>query len=99
MVLLKGSLEKYCDYLSRHSENAVAFCFENDQAFVPIKCVTYGNAHDPLSQAKQLFEALRKLDETGASIAYAHCPDTNGIGLAVYNRLLRSAAFDVIDLE
>ena len=63
-----------------------------------VPTVTYGRSDDSSSQAKRLFDALRELDETGAEIAFAHCPSDEGVGLAVYNRLLRSAGFEVIEL-
>lgn len=44
------------------------------------------------------FDALRRLDEMGAKTVYARIPHTTGVGMAVYNRLIRAAAFTVIDL-
>lgn len=49
-------------------------------------------------QAERLFDTLRRLDELKAETVYARCPDTEGVGLAVYNRLLRAAGFKVIEL-
>jgi len=37
-----------------------------------------------------------RLDEMGAEKVYARCPNKTGVGLAVYNRLLRAAAFQVV---
>ena len=34
----------------------------------------------------------------GAVQVYARCPDQTGVGLAVYNRLLRAAGFEVVNL-
>ena len=53
---------------------------------------------DSASQAVHLFSALRELDEIGAAKVYAMMPSTEGVGLAVYNRLLRSAGFRVINI-
>ena len=98
VVIIKADSEKYIEYVSTHKENAVALCFEEETDKLPVKCVSYGKINDSSSQAKRLFDALRELDETGAEVAFAHCPSDEGIGLAVYNRLLRSAGFDVIEL-
>ena len=38
------------------------------------------------------------LKESGAKKVFAHSPKVTGIGLAVYNRLIRAAGFDVIEL-
>lgn len=58
----------------------------------------YGKATDDLSQARELFDALRRLDELGAKKVYARMPRKTGVGMAVYNRLIRAAAFRILDL-
>ncbi len=98
VVIIKADSEKYIEYVCEHKENAAALCFEEETDKLPVKCVSYGSINDSSSQAKRLFDALRELDETGAEIAFAHCPSDEGVGLAVYNRLLRSAGFDVVEL-
>jgi len=45
-----------------------------------------------------LFERLREFDEMGAKTVYARCPSKDGVGLAVYNRILRSAGFNLVKL-
>ena len=57
-----------------------------------------GDEDDYTAQAHNLFTALRQLDEMGLKTVYARCPSTNGVGLAVYNRLIRSAGFEVVEL-
>ncbi|MDD6945929.1 MAG: translation factor SUA5, partial [Ruminococcus callidus] len=37
-------------------------------------------------------------DEIGAKTGYVRAPKRDGIGLAVYNRLIRAAGFEVIQL-
>ena len=59
----------------------------------------YGGNEDYSQQAKEIFEALRKLDELGAETVYARCPEPEGVGLAVYNRLIRAAGFEVLHVE
>lgn len=94
--LVKGTPGAYADFVNRHrAEGVFALCFEEDAVEIP--AVTYGRREDPLSQAQQLFDALRQLDERGAKTVYAACPAPEGVGLAVYNRLLRAAAFRVIN--
>ena len=48
-------------------------------------------------QATRLFDALRKVDEMGAEVVYARCPDCKGVGLAVTNRLFKAAGFEVLE--
>ena len=60
--------------------------------------VTYGKKDDPASQAKHIFDALRAVDKIGAKRVFARFPENEGVGLAVFNRLLRAAAFNIIDV-
>ena len=45
-----------------------------------------------------LFEQLRNIDKSDINIAYAAQPDINGIGFAVYNRLIKACGFEVIEV-
>ena len=38
-------------------------------------------------------------DDLGAKKVFVRSPDRHGIGLAVYNRLLRAAAFRIVKLD
>ncbi|MFR1213607.1 MAG: Sua5 family C-terminal domain-containing protein [Acutalibacteraceae bacterium] len=50
-------------------------------------------------QAQQLFRALRKLDDLNYKLVYAACPQSEGLSLAVYNRMIRAAGFEVQTLD
>ena len=96
--IVKGSPTSYAAFVNAQVQEGVcALCFEEDVDNLTIPAITYGRRDDPLSQAQQLFDALRQLDERGATTVYAACPAPCGVGLAVYNRLLRAAAFRVIN--
>ena len=43
-------------------------------------------------------DVLRQLDKLQATEVYVHAPEPEEMGLAVYNRLLRAAAFRVVHL-
>ena len=97
--IVKGTPQAYQDYVNaQKGEGVFALCFEEDIPYLQVPYVVWGSIDDDFSQTKRLFTALRELDEKGAKIAYAHCPKTSGVALSVYNRLLRSAAFQVIEL-
>ena len=96
--IVKGSPIAYTDFVNTHAgDNVFALCFEEDVPHIHVPYITYGKRSDALTQAQQLFDALRQLDERGATTVYAACPDASGVGLAVYNRLLRAAGFRVIN--
>ena len=95
--IVQGSPAAYTAYVNhRAAPGVMALCFDEDVAGLSVPAVTYGHRCAPLEQAYQLFNALRQLDERGATTVYATCPHPSGVGLAVYNRLLRAAAFRVI---
>lgn len=96
ITIIKGSPAAYAEYVNAHKDADVgALCFDEDLKYITIPAVTYGKRADALTQAQRLFDALRQLDEMGIRTVYAACPDASGVGLAVYNRLLRAAAFRV----
>ncbi len=98
VIIVDGDKEGFMEFLSNTSENAFALVFDEDISSSPRKAVSYGSEKDSLSQARRLFSSLRELDELGAEIVYARLPSNKGIGLGVYNRMLRAAGFDVIKL-
>lgn len=99
VILLEGDRKAFTAYVNSHrGEGVCALCFEEDLPGLEVPAVSYGGEQDSASQAARLFAALRSLDEQGAKTAYAHCPGRSGVGLAVYNRLLRAAAFEVVRL-
>lgn len=100
VVLVKGTPAAYTAYVNEHAADGVmALCFDGEETNLTVPFLTYGARADHAAQAQQLFEALRLLDERHASVAYTACPSPDGIGLAVYNRLLRAAGFEVIELD
>lgn len=50
-------------------------------------------------QAQRLFAMLRDADNEDAQTVYVEMPSKEGIGLAVYNRLLRAAGFQVVEAD
>jgi len=96
VVIINSDFEKYKELVEK--ENATALCFDEYKDKLNVNTVCYGSQTDSASQAVRLFHALRELDEIGAGRVYAMMPSTEGVGLAVYNRLLRAAAFRVVNL-
>ena len=98
VIIVRGDREKYFDFLKNQTGNFGALCFEDDVNEIKCKFVTYGISTNSFSQSKNIFSALRKADGLGVDVVYARYPYEDGMGLAVLNRLLRSAAFEVIEV-
>lgn len=99
VIMIKGSPKAYGEYLNSHiDENPLALCFDEDLPFLETQFLSYGSISDETEQAKNLFDALRQADKLRASVIYAHSPSSENVGIAVYNRLIRSSGFNVIEL-
>ncbi len=96
VVLVEGSGDAYRDFVNA-KDDGVAVCFSEDEGIIIPKMI-YGSAKDELSLAHNIFDTLRRLDNCGFGVAYVHAPSKEGVGLAVYNRLIRAAAFKVVSL-
>ena len=98
ITILDASFEEYVEFVNAQ-EDAVALCFAGEEKLLTCPAVTYGKAEDALSQAHELFSALHKLDTIGAKTVFARMPRKAGVGLAVYNRLIRAAGFKVLAVK
>ena len=97
VTLLDGSYAAFCAYVHAHQQEQVyALVFDGEGQALDVPFLTYGS--NSQEQAQQLFSKLRELDDDHAVQVYVRVPQQDGIGLAVYNRLIRAAGFEVIQL-
>lgn len=98
LVLLEGEAEDVISFL-RHAQNTercAILCYHEELDHLRFeRLIDIGAKQDLAEQAQALFGALRKADELDADIIYAHLPPKDGLGLALYNRLIRAAAHTV----
>ncbi len=87
----------FADFVNQKND-AVAICFAEEEKNIKVPKIVYGTKAQPETLAQNIFAVLRDIDNSGAKYAYIHAPQKDGIGLAVYNRLIRAAAFKVIKL-
>ncbi len=100
MVLLEGSYKAFQTYVNAHAgEGVAALCYTGEEKGLHVPVITYGAQYCQEEQARVLFGALRKLDEMNCQVIYARCPNANGVGLAIYNRMIRAAGFEVRTLD
>ncbi len=100
LILLDGKDEDVYAYLRCRESEGEAFgllCYEEEMnlTYGTIR-ISLGKRADPLDQAKRLFDCLRQFNETDVRLIYAHMPDKSGIGLAVFNRLMKAAGYETI---
>ncbi len=95
--LVEGDALAYATFVNGQSD-CVAVCFQEDVAHITVPALCYGSGAEESTLAREVFDVLRKVDSCGVRKAFVHAPSKTGVGLAVYNRLIRSAAFRVIKL-
>ena len=99
LILVKADDDKFIRFVNdRADEKTGALCYDEDMPLLNVRSFPFGCKGDYTAQANRLFDALRAIDETDIQTVYGRCPDTQGLALAVYNRLIRSAGFEVIEL-
>lgn len=99
LVLLDGDPADVLAFLQREQaeRSCAILCYLEevphlkDENLFPI-----GGKDDLTTQAHALFSLLREADKTGASVMYAHLPGKSGLGLALYNRMIRAAAHTIL---
>lgn len=99
IVIVEGDIEDFCHFVSENNriENYCLISDDDVKYDIPCKYLTYGKNNQ--QQAYNLFAKLRELDELGAATVFVRPPSSKeDEGLAVYNRLLRAAGFEVIHL-
>ena len=102
LVLLDGEYEKVLAFMSdaQKTQNCAIICFDEDaECLLKDKIITIGKKDDQAAQAAKLFSALRDADKLTADIIYAHLPTKDGIGLALYNRMIRAAAHTIKKID
>ena len=98
LVLLDGSAEDVLAFMISEQKNCgvALLCYDEELPLVnPALSISVGASDDLQEQAKRLFTSLRHADKLGADKIYAHLPDTSGLGLALYNRMIRAAAHTI----
>ena len=98
-----GTSQHFIEYIHTHvqpTKKSAIICFDHEKTFFSDYSVfAYGKEDCPEIMAAQIFDILRKADALKVQCIYIHTKLTNDIGLAVYNRLLRACAFDIIDID
>ncbi len=99
VTILKGSFENYKAYAESHkNEGTFCLCFEGEEKELSLPSLTYGEKNDPSSQARLIFDRLRELDRLEAKKVFARFPESEGVGLAVFNRLIRASGFSITEV-
>lgn len=101
-VLLDGDDNHIIEFLKKEQNRrrCAILCYDEEAELLENKLLLpIGRRGDLKTHAKMLFARLRECDSLSPEIIYAHIPDKEGLGLALYNRMIRAAAHTVIKIE
>lgn len=104
VTVVTGDPERGAVYIAAHASEADGIiCFDEYTERFPMQSakghvMNLGSFNDKEEQARHIFNALRSFDHTDVFAIWAQCPDTNGIGLAIANRLNKAAGFHIVDV-
>ncbi len=102
LVLLDGEREDVLKFLANEQKNkkCAIICYDEDVIHLEDKLLLpIGAVEDVSTHGKRIFSMLRLCDRLSPEIIYAHLPKKDGLGLALYNRMIRAAAHTVIKIE
>jgi len=102
VILLEGDDDRILNFLQREqkAQKCAILCYDEELPHLQReRLFPVGKKEDLETQAKRLFYALRLADHTDATVIYAHLPTTDGLGLALYNRMIRAAAHTVKHID
>lgn len=104
LVLLDGAICEITKYIKEQGKRKFAVIAYEEflpqiKAELPQAYIySFGKADDEKAQAHKLFSVLREVDSEGFDEIYAPLPKKSGISLALYNRMIRAAAHNIIRL-
>ena len=107
LTMVKGTPEHVERCIRRHAEETLQngqavriFAFEEHlSAYKGLDAVSIGSRETPEKMAHLLFKLLRQADDDHIPVLFSEVLTTDGIGLAIMNRLSRAAAFTEIDAD
>lgn len=104
VYLLNGAEEQREAYVRAQGGKIAVLCYEEEKEkfttfLTADHCFSLGKQTDTYQQAGRLFYLLREIDKMNFDAIYAPLPPTDGMGMALYNRMIRAAAHHIIDLR
>ena len=93
-----GAFYSYVASRMAEGKRCGVLCYDEDVGNVSAsQTLSLGPKNDESAAAHRLFELLRSF--SGVDVIYARLPSSEGLGLAVFNRLIKAAGFQVIKIR
>ena len=103
VILLKSDEKSRQNYISQQNGRIAVLAYSEYVAsytVLPSRPAVYdlGPEADHDAQAHRLFYLLREIDKAGFDCIYAPLPGVDGVALALYNRMIRAAAYTILEI-
>lgn len=102
LYLLDGTAETRRKFLAEQKGKIAYLCYEEEKEALSsfaLHLYELGAMGDTYAQAHELFRLLRLADKENFDSIYAPLPPKDGMGMALYNRMIRAAAHHIISLS
>ena len=102
---VKGRSRRAAAYINQcirsSGKKCGVMCFDGEEELYlsSVKVISYGKETVPEDRAAKMFGVLRELDGMGLDKIFIRIEDDGGVGLAVFNRLLRACEFNITDAD
>ncbi|NMM61555.1 threonylcarbamoyl-AMP synthase [Clostridium sp. P21] len=84
------------NYIGENKSVGIMATDETKECYKNGMIISLGSRKDMISISKNLFETLRSFDDKGVDIIISEAFEEVGVGVAVMNRLQKSAGFDIM---
>ena len=96
VYLIDSDDDKFYEYVNQRADSGV-LCYDEDVVHIANgNIISLGHRNDIDEQAHNLFKCLREFKDV--EVIFARMPTRDGIGLALFNRLVKAAGLEVIKL-
>ncbi len=102
LILLDGDDGDVLEFLinEQKTKKCAIICYDEEADYLADKLLLPIGARDDIeSHSRLIFARLRQCDRLSPDIIYAHLPKKEGLGLALYNRMIRAAAHTVYKID
>jgi L-threonylcarbamoyladenylate synthase len=86
------------NYIGEKKEVGILATDETKEQYPKGKVISLGSRKEMSTISKNLFEALRAFDDCSVDVILSESFDEEDVGIAIMNRLKKSAGFDIINV-
>ncbi len=106
LTVVEGEPQKVAEYINRELQKARengartgVICTDETKAMYQADCVkSAGSRSDEEEIARELFRILREFDDEGCEIMFSESFRSQGIGMAIMNRLMKAAGQKIVSV-